>query len=311
MRTDVTYSHSKNIGEPIGHDFCGVPIRSYDRFDLELDHALAVQRTVLCNQATGINFPNTAEILPGEVLCSDNIVRRVTTAEAIGYDVYKETEPATYITGNGGFAYSPEENRWTREGGNVGQSTPEEMCAWLNAQEKCSFTYEVKTEGEDKILLAKDAGDTLLYAFRYVGGLPGTYIGGGEIRSFEPPQIERGAGTDSRVVECIVPAPERPYREPVDLKEWADEWKSNYAPTSHLERLTIGGTAMFDLDDLRKEIDLSKVAAEPEITLTKSQTCEWYPDGEKICGELITHPHTPQQVGTCDACFAAREARVD
>jgi hypothetical protein len=233
----------------------------------------------------------------------------VTTAEAIGYDTFKEIEPAAYVTGGGGFEYSPEENRWTREDGNVGQSTPEEMCAWLNAQEKCSFTYEVKAEGEDKILLAKDAGGTLLYAFRYVGGLPGTYIGGGEIRPFEPPQTERGAGTDSRVVECIVPAPERPYREPVDLKEWADEWKSNYAPTSHLERLTVGGTVLFD--ELREELDLRNAAVEVEITPAQPQECEWYPDGETLCGKPLTHARTAKLAGTCDTCFAAREARAD
>ncbi len=44
MKMDVNYSHSKNIGESIG-EFCGVPIRTYNNFDLELDVALDVQRT--------------------------------------------------------------------------------------------------------------------------------------------------------------------------------------------------------------------------------------------------------------------------
>ena len=98
MRSDVNYSHSKNIGESIG-EFCGVPIRTYNNFDLELDVALDVQRTVLRNQAMGCSdTPNTAEILPGEVLCSDNIIRRVTTTEATGYDAFKE-QPVKMLVG--------------------------------------------------------------------------------------------------------------------------------------------------------------------------------------------------------------------
>ena len=33
--------------------------------------------------------------------------------------------------------------------------------------------------------------------------------------------------------------------EPVEVKEYADEWVSKYVPTSHVERITVGGTAFF------------------------------------------------------------------
>ncbi len=29
------------------------------------------------------------------------------------------------------------------------------------------------------------------------------------------------------------------------VKEYADEWISKYVPTSHVERITVGGTAFF------------------------------------------------------------------
>ena len=82
MRTDVNYSHYKNIREQVG-EFCGTPIRLYDPFDLELDDALDVQNVRLRNQAMGCSdSPSTAEVLPGEVVCPDNIIRRKTTVEA-------------------------------------------------------------------------------------------------------------------------------------------------------------------------------------------------------------------------------------
>jgi hypothetical protein len=308
MRSDMNYSHSKNIAEEVG-EFCGVSIYRYSRFDLELDQALETQRTVLSNQASGIEFPNTAEILPGEVLCGDNVVRRVTTAEAVGYDEFKEKNPVRHLIGIDGLLYDVDNQQWalgTKR--TFGQSTPKEMAAWLNAQEKCSFHYHVDTEGEDKVLCAEDSKGVPLYAFRYVGGLPGTYIGGGEIRPFEPPQTERGAGTDSRVVECIVPTLESAHREPVVMQEWLDEGYSAYVPTPHLERVTVGGTALFD--ELRETIELDKATVEVEVSLAQPQVCEWYPDGEHLCTEKLTHARTRQQVGTCDACFAAREARA-
>ena len=252
MRADVNYSHSKNIGEQVG-EFCGVPIRSYNNFDLELDVALDVQRTVLRNQAMGCSdTPNTAEILPGEVLCSDNIIRRETTAEAIGYDTFKEHNPVKMLVGAGdGLLYDPEENQWYMKEKKLRQSTPEELCAWLNALPKRSFKSEVEVQQSDKNLVTKDVNGKPLYSFRYFDGNPGTYQGGEEIRLFDPPQRNLGINSPTRVVQYFDNGNAiKVSTEPV--KEYADEWISKYVPTSHVERITVGGTAFFAPEEENK-----------------------------------------------------------
>ena len=251
MRSDVNYSHSKNIGESIG-EFCGVPIRTYNNFDLELDVALDVQRTVLRNQAMGCSdTPNTAEILPGEVLCADNLIRRETASEVAGKGRYAE-----------GIAYGSEKladlcaqfSIMTSTGnlrGRKGQSTPEELCTWLNALPKRSFKSEVEVQQSDKNLVTKDVNGKPLYSFRYFDGNPGTYQGGEEIRLFDPPQRNLGINSPTRVIQYFdngnaIKASTEP------VKEYADEWVSNYVPTSHVERITVGGTAFFAPEEENK-----------------------------------------------------------
>ncbi len=257
MKADVNYSHSKNIGEQVG-EFCGGPIRSYDNFNLELDVALDVQRTVLRNQAMGCSdIPNTAEILPGEVLCSDNIIRRETTAEANGYDTFKEQNPVKMLVGGEHSKWYDNEwstwrnkNEWTLLGNGdlirtmSGQSTPEELCAWLNDIPKRSFILEVETDGANKTIIAKDKEGNLLYTFSYLDGTAGTYIGGDEVRPLDTPQHMYGTYSPSHVIQCLDNG-NGFHREPVELKEYADEWISKYTPTSHVERITVGGTAFF------------------------------------------------------------------
>src|ERR1035437_9573219 len=251
MRSDVNYSHSKNIGEAVG-DFCGVPINSYSTFDLELDVALDAQRTALRNRAMGCSdVPSTAEILPGEVLCSDNIIRRETTAEAAGYDAFKEKNPVEMLVGGESAKWYDNEwstwrnkNEWTLLGNGdlirtmSGQSTPEELCAWLNDIPKRSFTLEVKTEGTDKIIIAKDKDGNELYSFFYLDGIAGTYIGGDETRPLDPLQHVCGSYSPSHVIQCTDNGNSF-RREPVETKEYADEWVSKYTPTSHVERITV------------------------------------------------------------------------
>ena len=244
MRSDVNYSHSKNIGEQVGV-FCGLPICSYDNLDLELDVALDVQRTVLRNRAMGCSdIPNTAEILPGEVLCSDYLIRRETASEVTGKGRYAE-----------GIAYGSEKLAdWCAQfsimtstdnlRGRKGQSTPEELCAWLNDLPKRSFKSEVEVRQSDKNLVTNDANGKPLHAFRYFEGNPGTYQGGEEARLLDPPQRTLGPNTPSRVIQYFdngnaIKASTEP------IKEYADEWISKYVPTSHVERITVGGTALF------------------------------------------------------------------
>ena len=186
MRRDVTYSHSKNIGEVLG-DFHGVPVQAYDTFDLELDEALDVQQTVLCNQVMGCSdVPNTAEVLPGEVLCADNMIRRTTTAEASGYDEFKEKNPVKMLVGMD-LMYDSEDrvwrnpNEWVRLGnGDLirkqhGQMPAEKLCAWLNDpnnMKKRSFKSRIEVEGDDKLVITDDAKGNPVHAFRYIGGTP-------------------------------------------------------------------------------------------------------------------------------------------
>jgi hypothetical protein len=248
MRSDVNYSHSKNIGEAVG-SFCELPIRSYDNFALELDVALDVQRTVLRNQAMGCSdIPTTAEILPGEVLCADNIIRRTTTAEAVGYDTYMEKRPTTMLIGASGLVRN-DNDEWVKEYSGKEQSTPEELCAALNAMPKRSFVSKVEVKGEDKNLCTYDSSGKLLYTFRYVGGLPGTYIGGDEARLLAPPQTRVGINSPSRVIQYLDNGNTiKVSTEPI--KEYADEWACTYIPTSHVERITVGGTALFAPEEL-------------------------------------------------------------
>ena len=260
MKMDVNYSHSKNIGEPVG-DFCGIPTLSYNELDLELDAAIDAQKTILRNRAMGCNdAPSTAEILPGEMLCTDNLIRRETASEVTGHGKYSAgnaygSEKLADLCALYSVMTSAENLR-----GFKSQSTPEELCAWLNDMPKRSFMLSVMTEGDDKIVHATSKAGILLYSFRYVGGLPGTYIGGDEVRPFEPPQTKQRSTSDSRVVECVVPKVEETPKEPVEMKayadvemkEYADEWISKYVPTSHVERITVGGTAFFAPEEENK-----------------------------------------------------------
>jgi hypothetical protein len=308
MRSDVNYSHSKNIGEQVGN-FCDVPILTYDNFELELDVAVDSMRTVEGNKAMGCSdIPNTAEILPGELLCPDNMVRRETTAEVTGKGLYAE-----------GIAYGSEKladlcarfsvmTSANNLRGKKGQSTPEEMCAWLNEQPKRRFLSRVETDGADKLFITDDLLGNRLYAFRYFEGTPGTYIGGDEVRPLDPPQFSLGKNSPTRVIQYFDTG--NAYKHtPVELKEWKDEFRCNerYTPTSNVSRSTIGGTALFD--ELKEAIELDKATVEPMIELLQPQTCEWFPDGEFPCGAPITHAATKERAGTCDSCYAAREAR--
>ena len=259
MRRDVTYSHSKNIGEVLG-DFHGVPVQAYDTFDLELDEALDVQQTVLCNQVMGCSdVPNTAEVLPGEVLCADNMIRRTTTAEASGYDEFKEKNPVKMLVGMD-LMYDSEDrvwrnpNEWVRLGnGDLirkqhGQMPAEKLCAWLNDpnnMKKRSFKSRIEVEGDDKLVITDDAKGNPVHAFRYIGGTPGTYIGGDETRLLEPPQDKCAAHSPSHVIQYFDNGNAVKKNENYVYREYADEFICTYVPTSHVERITVGGTALF------------------------------------------------------------------
>ena len=161
----------------------------------------------------------SAELLPGEIRCADGIIRRKTTTEVLGYDVSKEKLPVEIIMGPSGCAEIK-----------IQQSTPEDISAWLNAQSKSSFKSEVVTEGEDKVLRTSNAKGHPLYAFQYIGGSPSCMV-----QCYDEDDDNNGNGFRHA---------------PVEIKEYADEWACTYIPTSHVERITVGGTALFAPEEL-------------------------------------------------------------
>jgi hypothetical protein len=205
-RLDILIAHDERMQRDgaVG-SFCGSPIVALNEFAMEVDEVRNLSNRLAVSSGTSV----PAEILPGEERCADGIIRRITTAEAVGYDIFKDRQQ---------MEYDSEVRVSTAH--KLQPSTPEEMCAWLNAQPKSSFKSEVVTEGDDKIIRTTDAKGTLVYAFRYIGGLASDVI-----QCFD----------DGRGLQ----------HPPIELKEYADEWTCTYIPTSHVERITVGGTALF------------------------------------------------------------------
>jgi hypothetical protein len=197
------------------------------------------------------------------------------------------------------------------------QSTPAELVEWLGGRSVTAEEARVnvlpypnvnvfKREVAGEVIRAvsvkndpntKEEVATEVYNMRVVGGEFG-YSGAettvSMLTTVEGYEFDRSIFTE---------------RETITPEEFDDEWESKYTPTLHLERLTVGGTALFD--ELREAIELDKATVEVEVALAQPQVCEWYPDGEHLCTEKLTHARTRQQAGTCDACFAAREACGD
>jgi hypothetical protein len=87
LTLDPLYAKAEHLGEVIGH-FCSTPIRTLNQRAVDLDQLLEVQHIVDLGMA-----PAPAEILPGERTCEDGIIRRVTSAEAVGPEFYNFAIP--------------------------------------------------------------------------------------------------------------------------------------------------------------------------------------------------------------------------
>jgi hypothetical protein len=68
--------------------FCGQPIITVDELGASADDLADLYTRLATSSHTSI----PAEILPGEERCADGIIRRITTAEAQGYDNYHNKE---------------------------------------------------------------------------------------------------------------------------------------------------------------------------------------------------------------------------
>lgn len=88
-RLDNLVAHDSRVDrrEPQGY-FCGSPVFTLDKRGMDVDVLVDVKRTVDFELAPTF----TAEVLPGESICDDNIIRRTTTAESRGDAFYAQLE---------------------------------------------------------------------------------------------------------------------------------------------------------------------------------------------------------------------------
>ena len=85
LKSDTISNECIADAEVVG-SFCGQPILTIDTGRAEKEHTVFLAGILI----TGKSEP--PEVLPGEERCTDGIIRRSTTAEVIGYDVYHNQE---------------------------------------------------------------------------------------------------------------------------------------------------------------------------------------------------------------------------
>lgn len=88
LPTQCDVIHSDDLGPVVGM-FHGVPVRSYNPIAVEDREILDTKIRVRTNS----KVESSIEILPGEVICKDNMVRRDTAAAAMF------TKPSTHLQG--------------------------------------------------------------------------------------------------------------------------------------------------------------------------------------------------------------------
>jgi hypothetical protein len=88
---DTLVVHNDRVEKVIGY-FCGSPIYALSTQEADFDAARYRRNIVLMNKELSDTQSevSTAEVLPGELVCPDGIVRRGTTAEAIGDEYYNQ-----------------------------------------------------------------------------------------------------------------------------------------------------------------------------------------------------------------------------
>jgi len=79
---------NERVNEDVVGSFCGQRIVTIDALGADADEVADLHLRLMAS--SGTSFP--AEVLPGEEVCADGIIRRTTTAEAVGYDTYHNQE---------------------------------------------------------------------------------------------------------------------------------------------------------------------------------------------------------------------------
>ena len=87
LTLDPLYAKAEHLGEVVGI-FCGSPIRTLNQRAVDLDQTLELEHIVDLDMA-----PTPTPLLPGEVVCSDGVIRRETSAEVVGSEFYAFTTP--------------------------------------------------------------------------------------------------------------------------------------------------------------------------------------------------------------------------
>jgi hypothetical protein len=87
LRSEAVNNSRLNQNDVLGN-FCGQPIITLDTLGAEADDEADLHLRLMLSSHNSV----PAEILPGEVLCKDNVIRRSTAVEVIGYDTYHNQE---------------------------------------------------------------------------------------------------------------------------------------------------------------------------------------------------------------------------
>ena len=82
MRLDTLVAKPEHLFPTNNTPFCGSPIYGMDTLAMEDAHSRDIENRVCENRRTPVE--NRAEVMPGEIICPDNIIRRTTTREVTG-----------------------------------------------------------------------------------------------------------------------------------------------------------------------------------------------------------------------------------
>ena len=80
-KLDILFAHQNRVlRDDVAGYFCGQPIVGLDELGMEVDQMRDTINRIASSSGTSI----PAEVMPGEMICADNVIRRTTTREVTG-----------------------------------------------------------------------------------------------------------------------------------------------------------------------------------------------------------------------------------
>jgi len=80
-KLDILFAHQDRVlRDDVAGYFCGQPIVGLDELGMEVDQMRDTINRIASSSGTSI----PAEVMPGEMICADNVIRRTTTREVTG-----------------------------------------------------------------------------------------------------------------------------------------------------------------------------------------------------------------------------------